>query len=504
MRRSSWHLRLFRNEEGQVLPWMVLLMVLFFGMAGLTIDLGRAWVCYRELQASTDAAALAGAYAMGISGASTASVTSAACQYSSNTDTTSQNAKCSVLGTNRNPNLPAVTTMPTVNCVSAGYISVSCPTAPISGKNVVKVVQTATIPTTFIQVLSVFGINSAKTLTLNAMSSATISGSTPPVAVAILIDTTHSMSTPFSPKQSCGTAPIDCALGGVQTFLEQIPTCAQTDPVTGVCTKNNYVGLFTFPAVDATTTGADTCSPVKGTPKTPTIMPYVYGTEPLPGDGLTWTTWKAPTSGATYEIAGFNDTFNTGQASSSGTGYTLGSSPLANAAGGGSCAGLQATGGEGTYYAGAIEQAQAALMAQVNGDTSIQKVMIILSDGAANSTQISNPAKPGGTIAKDYGSETNECQQAIWAAGNATSLGTTVYTIAYGSAASGCTTDSGGGTGGKQIAPCQTMQQMASTPADFYAEAGTASICGTSGSTLPQIFSGIVTNLGKGRLIPNS
>ncbi|MGA8739719.1 MAG: pilus assembly protein TadG-related protein, partial [Terracidiphilus sp.] len=69
-------IEVLRNESGQVLPWMVLLITLILGATGLTIDLGHAYVCYRQLQASTDAAALAGAYAMTASGATQASVES--------------------------------------------------------------------------------------------------------------------------------------------------------------------------------------------------------------------------------------------------------------------------------------------------------------------------------------------------------------------------------------------------------------------------------------------
>ena len=67
-------LRLLRDESGQVIPFMLLLSVLFLGMAGLSLDLGRAYISYRELQASTDAAALAGGYALSLNGATTASV----------------------------------------------------------------------------------------------------------------------------------------------------------------------------------------------------------------------------------------------------------------------------------------------------------------------------------------------------------------------------------------------------------------------------------------------
>ena len=54
--------RIFSDQRGQLLPWMALLMILFLGFAGLAMDLGQAYIAYRELQASSDAAALAGGY----------------------------------------------------------------------------------------------------------------------------------------------------------------------------------------------------------------------------------------------------------------------------------------------------------------------------------------------------------------------------------------------------------------------------------------------------------
>ena len=72
-----------RNQDGQILPWMALLTVLFLGMAGLTLDLGHAYVSYRELQASTDAAALAGAYELTNPAATSASVQAAVSNMSS-------------------------------------------------------------------------------------------------------------------------------------------------------------------------------------------------------------------------------------------------------------------------------------------------------------------------------------------------------------------------------------------------------------------------------------
>ena len=96
--RKKLFLRALRDDRGQVLPFMVLLSVLFLGMAGLSIDLGRAYASYQELQASTDAAALAGGYAMGQSGATTTTVTNAIDKFSSQSG-----------GYNVNPNLPNAT-----------------------------------------------------------------------------------------------------------------------------------------------------------------------------------------------------------------------------------------------------------------------------------------------------------------------------------------------------------------------------------------------------------
>ena len=500
-------LHLLADEAGQVLPWMMLLVILFLGMAGLTVDLGRAWVCYRELQASTDAAALAGAYAMTLSGATTSSIANSACAYSANTNI-SPSSNCSVPGVNDTPNLPTVSTTPSLKCVSGpSYITVPCGAAAL-GMNVIQVTQTATIPTYFIQALGAFGFTSTKTLTLNAMSSATLSGSTPPVAVAILIDTTASMGPPSGWDSNCGDWRIHCALQGVQSLLEQVPTCAETDPNTGACTQYNYIALFTFPDVEADTVSQATTCTGSGNP---TVVPYTWPNAPVSGA----TSWTAPTGAqGTYQIAGFDNSFNTGTGSAS---KLSSASPLVTATGAGGCTGLQTPGGDGTYYAGAINAAQSALMAQVNGNTNIQKVMIILSDGAANSTRIcatwsaTNPAQCTAFARNDgdvYGSAQDQCSQAIDAAANASALGTKVYTIAYASESSGCTTDGSGPYPG--ISPCTTMKDMATgylqgNYSNFYSDAGSAGVCGSGGgAALPTIFSQIYTNLSQGRLIPNS
>src|SRR5277367_2061884 len=50
-----------KQESGQVLPLVAVMFVVLLGLAGLTVDVGHAFYCYRALQQAADAATLAGA-----------------------------------------------------------------------------------------------------------------------------------------------------------------------------------------------------------------------------------------------------------------------------------------------------------------------------------------------------------------------------------------------------------------------------------------------------------
>jgi Flp pilus assembly protein TadG len=63
--------RLLREQNGQVIPWVALMGTILLGIAGLVLDLGRAYIGSRELQSATDAAALAGAQNLKSSNAAT-------------------------------------------------------------------------------------------------------------------------------------------------------------------------------------------------------------------------------------------------------------------------------------------------------------------------------------------------------------------------------------------------------------------------------------------------
>lgn len=480
--------RAFKDDSGQILPWMAFLFILFLGMAGLTLDLGRAYTSYRELQTSTDAAAMAGALEMSLPTSSSASVTAAVTKYSS-----------AAGGANQNSNLPNTTVAITPKCLATLTAQgILCSAAPI-GNNALLVVQTAVMPTTFIRVLSMFGINSASSLTLRTASTAAMRGAiNAQYNVAMVVDTTNSMGTTDT-DASCNNTRIHCALAGVQTMLGGLTPCTASSTSTS-CTPFDQVSLFTFPAVQANTAQDDTACPSSN----PTIVPY-----PTPTPGATWVPTNFTSKNATYQLTGYlSDYSSTNKAGAPAN--TSSALSIATGAGTGTkCAGLQTPGGEGTYFAGVIYSALSSLAAAQAANPGSQNALIILSDGDADSSQIAGATNNGAT----YGSAQDQCAQAVAAAQTASSMtDTTVYTVAYGSPSSGCASDvknTKTNPTGTNITPCQTMQQMASSNATFYSD---ATATGSGGCLSPDypalalgaIFKQISTQFTVARLIPDS
>lgn len=426
--------RVIQDQDGQVLPWMVFLMVLFLGAAGITVDLGHAYVCYRELQTSTDAAAMAAAYELSQPTATTDSVKAAASNYSSVTG-----------AVNVNSNLLNPTISVRFNCsTSVANLGISC-SGSSTGYNVVQVQQLVTVPTYFIRALAVLGVNAAKSIPLGAVSTAAARGATnSQFNVAIVLDTTASMKTNDN-DASCGNTRIYCALQGMRTLLTSLSPCTASGSGSNCAGGSSFdqVSLFTFPNIEADQAANDTSCPT-GNPAIPNYYTPVRGAA-----------WKAPTgNAATYQVTSYlSDYSSNGKAN--GTVNT--SSSLGIAAGAStskSCSGLQAPGGDGTYYAGAIYAAQSSLLAAQAANPGSQNALIILSDGDAQSTKISvtGTVQKSGTgspaLTVDYPASSNQCQQAIDAANFASSQGTTVYTIAYGAPNSGCSTDKSGALAG--------------------------------------------------------
>jgi Flp pilus assembly protein TadG len=490
-------IRAFRNQDGQALPFMALSIVLYLGMAGLSLDAGHAFVCYRELQASTDAAALAGAYVLAESNATSASVQAVAQSYSSVSG-----------GVNVNPNLTGVTITTTPKCLTTlANEGVPCSASP-TGDNAVVVQQTATVSTYFIQAIKVFGLKPSTLLTLNTVSTAAMRGATnAQINVAIVVDTTASMGDP-DPDENCNGTQIQCALEGIQILLNSLTPCSQGSSASTCKSGFDQVALFTFPNVTESTASDDTTC----TKSAPTVAAYST-------PSITGTTYTPSSSNPSYEITdGFLDDYSATNASKGGLATTSQLGIATGADTGKNCNGLQTPGGEGTYYAGAIYAAQAALVAAQQANPGSQNAMVILTDGDApggdNQHTFTNASGGSETLNSDgtYPSMLDECEQAVVAAQAATTAGTTVYTIAYNSPTSGgCSTDTYNkktNPNGTNIQPCTALQQMASAPADFYSDAtpankGACISTATPGLDLAAVFHSIATSFTVARLIPN-
>jgi hypothetical protein len=489
--------RLLLNQHGQVIPWVALMGTILLGFAGLVLDLGRAYVGYRELQSAADAAALAGAQNLKSSNATTIANSYSALAGSAN-------AKSGFTTSTMVSGYPKFVCLGTVTAMGVACIG---PNNSPTGANAVEVIEQATIPTFFSEV---FGI---RQMTLTATSTAAVSGArATPTNIAIIIDTTASMKTVDS---NCGNTRIACALNGVQVLMSSLSPCS---PAAGTCTVTNgvasgaldQVSIFTFPNVTTATVANDTnCSG-----NDPTIVPYE-----LPSFNATSYAPSGAKTG-TYQVTGFLSDYRT-----SDTAATLsGSSSINMAIGAGvksgkDCSGMAAPGGDGTYYAAVIYAAQAALTAQYTAEGGAsanpipQNILIILSDGEANAVvgKMNTASNAAWNNSGTYPSALDQCQQAVEAADYAKSQGTIVYAVGYGSESTGCTTDSTNSPPINQagITPCQVMSEMASGPTYFYSdynESGSSSTCestGTSVTSLADIFTAISEDLLTVRLIPN-
>jgi hypothetical protein len=224
----------------------------------------------------------------------------------------------------------------------------------------------------------------------------------------------------------------------------------------------------------------------------------------LPVAGATWTPTNFTSKNPTYQLIGYSNDYSSTYSAGAALSNT---SQLAVDAGGKSgCAGLIAKGGVGTYFAGAIYAAQSSLIAAQAANKGSLNAMIILSDGdaSASSSNITGATSQKATVV--YGSQYNQCQQAVAAAQAATTAGTAVYSIAYGASTSGCSSDANTGAPQAGISPCSTMKQMASTPANFYADATSGSCTSPSNPTLTlnNIFQHVYSTLTYPRLLPDN
>ena len=502
------------------------------GLASLSVDVGYVLTVKSQLQASSTAAALAGAKDIGTGGTP---ITTAGL-YSSVTTTPP----------NKNNIAGITTTMaagyPALKCFSVGP---ACSTnqTPATSANGIQVSQTATVPLIFAKIL---GFDSVP-VTASAVA-LTAGAAQPPLNVMFITDATASMA---NPDADCGSTKIQCAIQGFEAMLGELWPCTSNLASCGTVTNHNVAnpvdqaGLIQFPGLQSGPPSSYSCASltttayagVKGTTNATTASTSStlhFATTPTYNTGSTalvtdvthptyiksgayvssTTTTTAvmsatPTSGDTiangdiidvwppvYVVVPLSSDYKT-----SDTASTLNSSSdLVKCA-----ESMTAPGGFGTFYADAINAAQSNLVA--NARTGARNVIIIMTDFEANATA-ANMVQQGGVS-----TATNECKTAITAAQNAAKAGTWVYTVSYGtSATGGCTTDTGNYANSCWVAaqmaniPGTTAGSYVNDPTKFYSDnaSGCASTAHPSITAIKAIFDNIDYSLTTPRMLPSA
>lgn len=538
--------RLRDGQRGQgYIGFFAILAVGLLAVSAFVIDAGRLYYGYQQLVAQTQTAALAAGGVMANEGETASEVTAQVNNYSGVSGDLNAN---SALLTN-----VKITSTPLCLTGTSTLAMPPC-TAYSMGDNAIVVTETATVPTTFAKLLGINSWNISATATAAAKG-----GFNGPYNVEIIVDTTQSMND--ADEGSCsGASRISCALAGIRVLLSTLSPCPGgvscgsatessmnvygvqqpnnntallqgTENAYNVATPVDEVGLMTFPGLAGTSWVTDDLNCPAQTPPITAYNGYYAGNNGVKGCSGNGDPWSCCTGSGTgtcgsasdntppvYQIVPFSSDY---RASDSATSLNT-SSDLVIATGGGCSGGLAAPGGEGTFYAGAIYAAQANLVQNARPNT--KNVIVILSDGNATAT-----GGPGYIVSSSPGctskgstvglagcttsyTNTDECTQAVKAAQYAAINGTTIYSVAYGAEASGCSGDT--------LTPCETMEGIANSPStsspyyvnnlnnffsDYAATGGTNTCVSQARPTtsLNEIFQEIGEDLTVSRLVPN-
>lgn len=432
------------DDSGQALVLAAFSMVAMMALASFTIDVGYVMHTKRRLQASADAAAIAGAQMLP---ATTA--VSMAVAYSS-------------LSGQKN----AYATLPGVT-MAAGYPLVRCltstglPCAAPSNGNALVVRQQVNLPLFFGRVIGMSSVNITATATAGMRG-----GSPRPLDLMLVVDTSASMNSGCTAAVSGVTNPsrLDCVLAGVRLLLGTLWPCPSRLVTCGSATNGHVaepldeVGLMIFPGLKSAVPLSreyDCSNNVTSSNIAAYNASPRYQIVPLSSDFRVSTT-AALLNGAVSNLV---------KAAAWNQGNTCSSSAY----------GLESPGGVGTFYADALTAAQAALAASTR--TNVERAIVLLSDGDAT----------GAT-----GAPANPCRAAITAATAAKSADppTTIYSIAYGASNGGCNNDS------PSISSRNTMRLIATDASRFYDQ--------PSAGSLIQIFQRIAFDLTTARLLPDN
>ncbi|MGA2072588.1 MAG: pilus assembly protein TadG-related protein [Terriglobia bacterium] len=537
--------RLYHEQEGQAIFLVASLLVSLLGMAALSIDIGFAVHAQRELQASADAAATAGALDLSNNLSSATAINTAYCFSGvgsggfGGSRTCPPNSAVLSSGINAYNDLGGGVTMvsdstatyPTATCLSQlTALGLACNNT--ASANAMAVEETVNAPTFFGKL---FGINY---ITLKAQSLVAMKGGTPsPANLEIILDTTPSM---LQTDSNCTVPGIgnptkeDCAKYGVRTLLNELAPCTAGLSSCGSVTNGNVpnavdeVAILTFPGLyssSAVQNDYSNCQSSNVTNQMAAYQPESTSTPPY------------------ISIVPLSSDYKT-SASSSLNGSSSDAVKAVDWADGAGCGtnayGLQVGAsnnpyGYNTYYATTINAAQAGLSAQSGERAKMQGAIILLSDGDSQAKWNTNgPPAPSGNCNRytqncsDFTTSTPQsdaqyqCHKAITNAQtaanttNAAGLKTWVYAIAYQSSTSSSSscaydrnpppTSTDPNPTSEPISGCTTMEDIASDPNKFYSDdsAGCQSAAHPSITSLSSIFKNISYDFLTTRLLPVS
>jgi hypothetical protein len=492
------------GQRGQALLFVGFLLTAILGAAALVIDIGNLYYSYMQLLYNAQAAALAGGEAVPNGNAQ-----SIAYKYSGD----SASPYNAVYNVRPNLDITGVTATPT--CL-APVTGVGLPPCAVYGMqasaNAVVVTETASVNTYFAGIFGIKKLNISATATASAKG-----GSGTPYDIMMVLDTTNSMSTSYDtgctvPGLNGTPTAEQCAQYGIQQLMGSLDPCSLSLSSCGSETNGNYtnpvdrVGIMVFPGLCSSTNSGMTtnnCPAASSLTSAPNST-YASNDYSCPASNPPITSYN---NNPAYLVLPFQSDYRT-----SDTIASLNSNAnivKAVGAGVGNCSGIQAPGGEGTFYAGAIDAAQSYLTA--NARANVQEVIILLSDGDATASS----GQMGGSVTT-Y-SSTAECTQAGSSAATAkgtsnpytSSMKTIIYSVSYGSETSGCT----GGESANYTTPCLTMQNIASTPSATYFFSVPQTVNGVQSTvcsgarpdtSLNEVFTDIAGDLTTSRLIPNN
>jgi hypothetical protein len=517
------------NRRGSVALLTGVSITMVIALAAISVDVGFAYTSWNKLNASAQAAAIAGARDIGVGGTPISTATA----YGSLIG-----GKNVISGLT---NVAMAAGYPALACYSGAVTrGLACSTnqTPATAANGIQVKETASVPLFFGRM---FGVPS---ISISASAAALAAGQAPPpLNVMFIVDATASMG---SNDPVCGLTRLGCAISGFKTLLGELWPCAYGLSSCGTATPVDEAALLQFPGVQTLPVngacGALATVPyagVKGTTSAATaatsaVMTFTaapqfgFGPNALITDqtnpsiipagdyvksitGVSATMNVKPTAQINkgdaiavwppnYQLIGLSNDYRT-----SDTATLLNSNSnlikCLNT--------LTPPGGYGTFYADAIQIAQANLLA--NTRTGARNVIILLSDGEANATAASGKVN---MVAQGPNWQTttakNECKNAVLAAQAAASAGTWVYAVSYGSSTGGCSTDTG-----VYANACYVMSQIANIPGavagtfvndptKFYADNanGCASASHPSITAIKSIFQNIQYSLTTPRLLP--